>query len=221
MRKAKKAEQKAKIKSLWKDFKAFISRGNVLDLAVGVIIGGAFGTIVTATVNILLSICTWGVPGGLKGLVIPLPAITDAQKGIEGIGQTFALSDLKEMTEIYAKSKGFEITADNYAAMENALTGKYTLHGSTYYYNGSAIIDFGTLINAVISFLIIATVLFIIVKVAATLKKRKDEYDAKLLEAYYQKHPEERPAPVEEALPQPTETELLTQIRDLLKDKKS
>ena len=58
----------------FKDFKAFISRGNILDMAVGVVIGNAFGAIVTALVNILLSICLWGVPGGLKGLVTVLVA---------------------------------------------------------------------------------------------------------------------------------------------------
>jgi len=36
---------------MWKDFKAFIMKGNVLDLAVAVIIGGAFGAIVTSLVN--------------------------------------------------------------------------------------------------------------------------------------------------------------------------
>lgn len=36
---------------MWKDFKAFLMRGNVLDLAVGFIIGGAFGTIVSSLVN--------------------------------------------------------------------------------------------------------------------------------------------------------------------------
>lgn len=220
MSKTKKGEAKEKARSLWKDFKAFISKGSVLDMAVGVIIGGAFGAIVTAAVNILLSICTWGVPGGLKGLVTVLPAVNDAQKGIEGIGQTFALDELKNMTEVYATSKGVELTDANYAAMESALTSKYTLHGTTYYFNGSSIIDWGSLINAVISFLIIALVLFIIVKVVTTLQQRKAEYEAKIREEYYQKHPEERPAPVVEAAPQPTETELLIQIRDLLKEKK-
>jgi len=38
-------------REMWKDFKAFLMRGNVLDLAVGIIIGGAFGTIVTSLVN--------------------------------------------------------------------------------------------------------------------------------------------------------------------------
>jgi large conductance mechanosensitive channel len=36
---------------MWKDFKAFVIRGNVLDLAVGIIIGGAFGGIVTSLVK--------------------------------------------------------------------------------------------------------------------------------------------------------------------------
>ena len=42
---------KEKTGGFWKDFKAFISRGNVVDMAVGVIIGGAFGKIVTSLVN--------------------------------------------------------------------------------------------------------------------------------------------------------------------------
>ena len=64
-----------KSKAVWSDFKKFITKGNVVvDMAVGVIIGGAFNAIVTALVNILLSVCTWGVPGGLKGLVTVLPA---------------------------------------------------------------------------------------------------------------------------------------------------
>jgi len=39
---------------MWKEFKAFIMRGNVIDLAVGVIIGGAFGKIVASLVNDIL-----------------------------------------------------------------------------------------------------------------------------------------------------------------------
>ena len=36
---------------MWKDFKAFAFKGNILDMAIGVIIGGAFGKIVTSLVN--------------------------------------------------------------------------------------------------------------------------------------------------------------------------
>ena len=39
---------------MWKEFKAFAMKGNVIDLAIGVIIGGAFGKIVTSLVNDLL-----------------------------------------------------------------------------------------------------------------------------------------------------------------------
>lgn len=211
MSKEIKTKSKDKCRTLWNDFKAFISKGSVLDMAVGVIIGGAFSAIVTALVNILISVCTWGVPGGISGLVTVLPAINDAQKGVEGIGQTFRLEQLKEMTEVYEQIRGADYK----------ITDEYERYGALYCYKGSSIINWGALINAIISFLIIAIVLFIIVRVAATLRQRKAEYEAKLREEYYKKHPEERPAPVEEAAPQPTETELLIQIRDLLKEKKS
>lgn len=45
----------AKKGSFWSDFKEFISRGNVLDMAVGVVIGGAFGKIVTGLVNYIIN----------------------------------------------------------------------------------------------------------------------------------------------------------------------
>ena len=106
MAKEKKEKKvKDKSKGLAAEFKTFIARGNVLDMAVGVIIGGAFGAIVTALVNILMNVCTWWVPGGVKGLVtfvnilmnvctwwVPggvkglvtvLPAATDVQKGMD------------------------------------------------------------------------------------------------------------------------------------------
>ena len=41
--------------TFWSDFKAFLSRGNILDMAVGVIIGGAFGKIVSGLVNFILN----------------------------------------------------------------------------------------------------------------------------------------------------------------------
>ena len=89
----KKDKNLKKVNGVMSEFKAFITRGNVVDLAVGVIIGGAFSAIVTAVVNILLSLCTWGVPGGLAGLVTVLPAANAAQAGIAGIGQSFAASN--------------------------------------------------------------------------------------------------------------------------------
>ena len=41
--------------TFWKDFKAFITRGNVIDMAVGVVIGGSFGKIVTGLVNYIIN----------------------------------------------------------------------------------------------------------------------------------------------------------------------
>ena len=43
------------MKKFFREFKAFISRGNVMDLAVGVIIGGAFSNITTSLVNDILN----------------------------------------------------------------------------------------------------------------------------------------------------------------------
>ena len=45
----------AKKGTFWSDFKAFISRGNIIDMAVGVVIGGAFGKIVTGLVNYIIN----------------------------------------------------------------------------------------------------------------------------------------------------------------------
>ena len=165
----------------FKDFKAFISRGNVLDMAVGVVIGNAFGAIVTALVNILLSVCLWGVPGGLKGLVTILPAANAAQRGVDGIGQSFKASEIVDATIKFAAAQGKTITidSDDFMLWQNALTGKYTLHGQTYTYNMSAVIDWGAFINAIISFLIIALVLFIIVRTANKAAAKRAEFREK------------------------------------------
>ena len=213
---AKKKREKGK---LWKEFKNFINKGNAFMLAVGVVIGGAFSAITNAFVNILLSVCTWAVPGGLKGLVTVLPALNDAQKGMDatrGLGQFFDASALQELAKVEAIATYGEATVNETPTLiENVkatILSKYTLHGTTYTYNMSAVIDWGTLINAFISFIIIALVLFTIVKVANTIAAKKKQIDAQLLEAYYVKHPEERPAPVEPGKPAPTEAEILTQI---------
>ena len=50
-------------KGFWKEFKEFISRGNVLDMAVGIIIGGAFTAIITAIVNNILTPLLQMIPG--------------------------------------------------------------------------------------------------------------------------------------------------------------
>jgi len=186
------------MKKFFADFKAFISRGNVLDMAVGVIIGGAFNAIVTALVNILLSVATWGVPGGLKGLITVLPAVNDVQKG--AVGQTFQTSEIVAKTIEYAAGQGVTITkdSDTFIQWQNSLLTKYTLHGTTYAANTSAVIDWGAFINAIISFLIIAITLFVIIKVAMGMAKKREELKAKMeaeaYQAWAKAHPEEAKA---------------------------
>jgi len=216
----KKVREKGK--GFFAEFKEFINKGNAFMLAVGVVIGGAFSAIVTAVVNILLSVATWGVPGGLKGLITVLPAAPGnaAQQG--PVGQVFTSDQLVDKTIEFAGTQGVEITkeSDTFVQWQNALLGKYTLHGTKYSFNGAAVIDWGAFLTAVISFIIIAIVLFIIVKLTNAAQKKREELKAKALEEYYKKHPEERPAPVEPGVPAPTQEELLTQIRDILKEKK-
>lgn len=210
------AKEKKEKGKLWKEFKAFINRGNAFNLAVGVVIGSAFNAIVTALTNILLSVCTWGVPGGLSGLVTVLPAVSDSQKGIEGIGQSFSNDSLAEMAQVYCTKMGGTY-AGNEVLWQDSIKTLYTQHGNLWVYNQSAIIDWGTFINAIISFLIIAIVLFIIVKVVNSLVKANEELKAKALEEYYEKHPEERPVPPDPGKPEPTEKDLLNAILAELK----
>ena len=211
----KKKEKKGK--GIVAEFKEFINKGNAFMLAVGVVIGGAFSAIVTAFVNMLMSLATWPVPGGLAGLVTVLPAVTEGQKGLAGVGQSFAAADYAEVAKQIGTAAG---ASDPSLYGATVISGNYTKYGTNFYFNGSAIINWGALINAVISFLIIAIVLFIMVKVINKAQQKREEIKAKELEKYYEKHPEERPAPVEPGVPAPTQEELLTQIRDILKEKK-
>jgi len=69
-------------------FKEFISKGNVIDLAVAVVIGGAFGAIVTAFVDSIINplIGVFVPSGSLDGWTIPIPGIFGtAQLGIGGL----------------------------------------------------------------------------------------------------------------------------------------
>lgn len=211
---AKKAERKAAKKKVkekgtgtWAEFKKFISKGNIVDLAIGVIMASAFSAIVTALTNILLSLATWGVPGGLSGLVTVLSPLNDSQAGVNGVQFFDASSIVWAMAET-----GLD---------ESGIAAQYTLYGGTYVYNGAAVIDWGTFINAIISFLVIAITLFAFVKIVAYVKTVNKQIQDDALERYYEKHPEERPAPAEKEAPKPTEVELLVQIRDLLLKEKS
>ena len=184
-----KAERKAKGENIWTDFRKFINRGNVIDMSVGVIMGGAFNAIVTAFTNILLSICTWGVPGGLKGLVTVLPAVNTAQAGMDparGLDQYFSASELQDLAKAEANYTYGEATVNGTPTLienvKSTILSKYTLHGSVYTYNMSAVIDWGTFINAIISFLIIALTLFIIVKVFNSVHESRLQFEKQLME---------------------------------------
>ena len=60
------AKKEKKKSTFWADFKAFITRGNVIDMAVGVVIGGAFGKIVTGLVNYVINPCVSLLTGGME-----------------------------------------------------------------------------------------------------------------------------------------------------------
>lgn len=139
-------------KGFWKEFKAFITRGNILDMAVGIIVGGAFTAIVNALCNnILKPIVNW---------ILALILGTDS------------------LSEVYT----FLTTA--YTTDE---TGAQVIDLANSIY-----IDWGTFINAIINFLLIAIVLFLIIKALMRVQKMKDEAKAAIEEA--QKKAEEEKA---------------------------
>lgn len=109
--------------TLFDEFKKFIARGNVLDLAVGVIIGSAFGKIVTAlTENIIMPIIGWMFGDiDFSNYFIRLGSVPATYKG--------SLTD--------------------YAALKTA---------------GVAMIGYGAFATQVINFLIIAAVLFMLLR---------------------------------------------------------
>ncbi|WP_113661446.1 large conductance mechanosensitive channel protein MscL [Pedobacter nanyangensis] len=139
-----------------KEFKEFAVKGNVMDLAVGVIIGGAFGKIIDSVV---------------KDLVMPIVSAI--------IGQP-------DFSQLYVVLKG-EVPANT--ALEEARKIPET-----------AIFAYGNFITVAINFLLLALVIFLMVKGINSLK-RKEEVA-----------PSAPPAPTKEEV-------LLTEIRDLLKNK--
>lgn len=154
-------------KGFVKEFKAFISRGNVLDMAVGVIIASAFGKITTSLVN---------------DVVLPF------------IGWLFG---------------GVDLATLNITLRAAVMDGETVV-------KEAVVIGIGTFIGTVIDFILIAFVVFLIVRTfnrareQAEQKKRAAEAAAKAAE-------EAAKAAVPAA---PTTEELLTEIRDLLRDRR-
>lgn len=131
------------MKKFMEEFQQFIARGNVMDMAVGVIIGGAFSTITTSLIN---------------DVIMPLLGI---------------------------------------------FTGSISFSTLTLTING-AVIAYGNFIQAVLNFLVMAFVVFCMIKTLNRFHRKKEET------------PAEEPAP-----PEPSaEEKLLTEIRDLLKENK-
>lgn len=180
--------KKAKEGGLVDQFKKFINRGNVIDLSVAVIIGGAFQAIVNAMVNgILMPIISWAIPsGGINGIV----TILNSNSSYLGVSN--------ETTAAEAAAKG--ITTVEY-------------WGNLYDSSKVNVINWGAFINAIIYFFIVALVLFTILQVFTYLSKKRKEFEAAELEAYYEKHPEERPVPEEPKPKEPTEVDLLKDIK--------
>ena len=139
---------------MFQDFKNFAMKGNVVDLAVGVIIGAAFSKIIDSLVNDVIMPVIGAITGGLdfSNYYVPLSAAIQGHPA-------------------YADAK-----------------------------KAGAVLGYGSFITAVINFLIIAFVVFLLVKMVNRVK------DAAA------KKEEEAPAPAG-----PTEVELLTEIRDALK----
>ncbi len=149
---------------MFKEFKEFISKGNVMDMAVGLVTGSAFTAIVTSLVNDVI-----------------MPAI-----GVLVGGMNFA--DLKiVLKEAVAETETTPAVAE-------------------------VAIKYGNFLQAIVNFLIVAFVIFLVVKGmnkmrAAAEKLKKEEEEAAAEEA-----------PAEEAPAEPSaDIVLLTEIRDLLK----
>ena len=137
------------------EFKAFIARGNVLDLAVAVIIGAAFGAIVASLTSDII-----------------MPVIGAATGGLDFSGYFIRLGPIP--SEYHG--------ATNYAALKAA---------------GVPMLGYGAFVTAIVSFLILAFVIFLLVKAANRLIGQKAEA------------PAAPAAPSEEVL-------LLREIRDAL-----
>jgi large conductance mechanosensitive channel len=141
---------------VFKEFKEFALRGSVVDLAIGVIIGAAFGAIVSSLVD---------------DVFMPI------------IGLILSGIDFSNLFFVISNPSGEAVPSVAYAKD-----------------HGIATLNYGLFINAVVKFLIVAFVLFLVVKGINRLRKKEAET------------PTEPPAPTRE------ET-LLTEIRDALRAK--
>ena len=139
--------------SMMKEFKDFAMKGNVMDMAVGIIIGGAFKTIITSLVG---------------GVIMPI-----AGKFMGGV----------DFSQLF-----INLTNNGYATLAEAEKA------------GAAVIKYGAFFQTVIDFIILAFVIFMMVKGLNAAKKKEEAA------------PAAPPAPSKEEV-------LLTEIRDALRAK--
>ena len=146
------------MKKFLKEFKEFAMRGNVMDMAIGVILATAFGKITTSLVeNILMPFISF-------------------------------IFGARDMTALDIIIRQAEVDANGEVVKE------------------AIVIGFGTLLMAIIDFILIALVVFFIVKMMNKARAKAEAQKAA-----------EAAAAAEEAPAGPTQEELLTEIRDLLK----
>lgn len=142
----KKKMKKERI-SFFADFKKFITRGNVLDMSVGVIVGGAFTAIVNGLSNFVLKpVINWLL---------------------------FLLFGEDSLDTIYTYLHKAEVDVVNEAGV---MIKEVDLENSIY-------IDWGSFINAIISFFLIAFVLFLIVRTINNIRRRLDAKELAAAEA--------------------------------------
>ncbi len=138
LKQMKKKMKKERI-SFFADFKKFITRGNVLDMSVGVIVGGAFTAIVNGLSNYVLKpVINWLL---------------------------FLLFGNDSLDTIYTYLHKAEMDVFNDAGQK--IGTEVDLANSIY-------LDWGSLINAIISFFLIAFVLFMIVRIINNIRRRLD-----------------------------------------------
>lgn len=139
------------------EFRAFIAKGNVLELAVAVIIAGAFGTIVTSIT---------------EDVIMPF------------IGWLFGGVDFSSYFILLSVPADYSGSTTDYAALKAA---------------GAAMIGYGALVTAVVNFLILAFIIFLLVRYANKVSTQLSRH-------------EEAAAPTG-----PSEIDLLIEIRDELR----
>ncbi len=133
--KEKKKKMKEKKDGFFKDFKKFITKGNIVDMAVGVIVGSAFTAIINALTNgILKPIINW---------ILATMLGTDS------------------LSEVYTYLKTSYKLDEAGAVLTDAETGLPVIDLANSIY-----IDWGTFVNAIINFFLVAMTLFVIARIA-------------------------------------------------------